>query len=241
MGPAECPHSSDREETTCLLINRIIREVRNGNGGVKYGRGRGSEASGPGHRRVGVAAQTLTTKQRKAATRSRKGMERVVPTLATLSTEHGVSVPKQPTSTMTSNLEIVTQLEAVQQKLTGILANVGNNVDASRSTSWNTATTLYGMLQKVAHRDPQLKSQLAPVKEFFAYRTPAAKNAHPKQKGKKEALAKEKEAAAQAAAESSAMSAPTALSRRRASSVPASPTASAQVAPVAASVAVPHS
>jgi hypothetical protein len=31
--------------------------------------------------------QVLTTKQRKAATRSRKGMEKVVPTLATLSTE----------------------------------------------------------------------------------------------------------------------------------------------------------
>ena len=169
-------------------------------------------------------------------------MERVIPTLATLGNEHGVSVPKQPTSTMTSNLELITQLEAVQQKLTGILATVGNNVDASRSTSWNTATTLYGMLQKVAHRDPQLKSQLAPVQEFFAYRTPAAKSAHPKQKGKKEALAKEKQAAAQAAAESSATSAPTApVTTPSASSVPASPTASAQVAPATASVAVPHS
>jgi hypothetical protein len=191
---------------------------------------------------LALPTQTLTTKQRKAATRSRKGMERVIPTLATLSTEHGVSVPKQPTSTMTSSLELVTQLEAVQQKLTGILTNVGNNVDASRSTSWNTATTLYGMLQKVAHRDPQLKSQLAPVKEFFAYRTPAAKNAHPKQKGKKEALVKEKEAAAQAAAEGSAVSAPTApVATPSVSSVPASPLASAQVAPAVASVAVPHS
>jgi len=200
---------------------------------------------------LALPVQTLTSKQRKAATRSRKGMERVVPTLATLSTEHGVSVPKQPTSTMTSNLEAITQLEAVQQKLTGILANVGTNVDGSRSASWNTATTLYGMLQKVAHRDPQLKSQLAPVKEFFAYRTPAAKKAHPKQKGKKEALAKEKEAAAQAAAESSAASAPTApvatpsassvTATPSVSSAPASPTASAQVAPATASVAVPHS
>jgi hypothetical protein len=191
---------------------------------------------------LALPAQTLTAKQRKAATRSRKGMERVIPTLATLSAEHGVSVPKQPTSIMTSNLELVTQLEAVQQKLTGILANVGNNVDASRSTSWNTATTLYGMLQKVAHRDPQLKSQLAPVQEFFAYRTPAAKNAHPKQKGKKVALAKEKQAAAQPAAEGSATSAPTApVTTPSVSSAPASPTASAQVAPVTASVAVPHS
>ena len=191
---------------------------------------------------LALPVQTLTTKQRKAATRSRKGMERVVPTLASLSVEHGVSVPKQPTSTMTSNLEIVAQLEAVQQKMTGILANVGNNVDATRSTSWNTATTLYGMLQKVAHRDPQLKSQLTPVKEFFAYRTPAAKKAHPKQKGKKEALAQEKEAAAQPAAESSAASAPSApVATPSASSAPASSTASAQVAPVTASVAVPHS
>jgi hypothetical protein len=191
---------------------------------------------------LALPAQTVTSKQRKAATRSRKGMERVVPTLATLSAEHGVSVPKQPTSTMTSDLELVSQLEAVQQKLTGILTNVGNNVDATRSTSWNTASTLYGMLQKVAHRDPQLKSQLTPVTEFFAYRTPAAKKAHPKQKGKKEALAKEKEAAAQPAAQSSAPSASSApVATPSVSSAPASPTASAQVAPVTASVAVPHS
>jgi hypothetical protein len=187
--------------------------------------------------------QSLTAKQRKAATRSRKGMEKVIPTLATLSTEHGVSVPKQPTSQMTSNLALVTQLEAVAQKMTGALALVGNSVDVARSSSWTTATTLYGMLQKVAHRDPQLKSQLAPVQEFFAYRTAAAKEAHPKQKGKKEALAKEKEAAAETAAPEAATNAPpppaAAVSETpSASSVSASTNASP--APAPSNVVVSH-
>jgi hypothetical protein len=183
--------------------------------------------------------QPLTTKQRKAATRSRKGMEKVVTTLATLSVEHGVSVPKQPTSQMTSNLALVNQLEPVMRKLVGLLTLVGNNIDMARGDSWNTATTLYGMLQKVAHRDSQLKSQLAPVKEFFAYRTPVAKKAHPKQKGKKAALAAEKEAAAQATDESSVSATPTAST---ASATPSTDSATASTtAPVAPSnVAVVH-
>jgi hypothetical protein len=152
---------------------------------------------------LALPSRTLTTKQRKAATRSRKGMEKVISTLATLSAEHGVSVPKQPTSEMTSNLELVTQLDPVKQKLVSLLTLVQDNMDTAGSSSFNTATTLYGMLQKAAHRDAQLKSQLAPVKEFFSYRTPAAKKAHPKQKGKKAALAAEKEAAAKAKADRS--------------------------------------
>jgi hypothetical protein len=158
---------------------------------------------------LALPTQTLTAKQRKAATRTRKGMEKVIPTLATLSTEHGVSVPKQPTSQMTSNLELSKQLDPVQSKLTALLTLVQDTMDSAGSSSFNTASTLYGMLQKVAHRDSQLKSQLAPVKEFFAYRTPAAKKAHPKQRGKKAALAAEKLAAAQATAGASVSATPT--------------------------------
>jgi hypothetical protein len=182
--------------------------------------------------------KVLTAKQRKAATRSRKGMEKVVPTLASLSTEHGVTVPKQPTSDMTSNLDLVTQLESVRQKLTGALTLVGTTADAARSASWTTATTLYGMLQKAAHRDSQLKSQLAPVTEFFAYRTPAARTSHPKQKGKKAALAAEKEAAAKATADSSVPATPATPNVPSAASATAS--TSASPAPAASNVVPPH-
>ncbi len=185
---------------------------------------------------LGLTTQVLTTKQRKAATRSRKGMEKVIATLASLSTEHGVSVPKQPTSQMTSGLALATQLDPIKQKLVSALALVESNIDSSASNSWTTATTLYGMLQKVAHRDVQLKSQLAPVKEFFGYRTPAAKKAHPKQKGKKAALAAENLATAQAATGDSAAAAPTAP----AAPSPASATASTSAPSAPSNVAVPH-
>jgi hypothetical protein len=181
-------------------------------------------------------SQALTTKQRKSATRSRKGMEKVIGTLASLSTEHGVAVPKQPTATMASNLALVSQLEPVKTKLVSLLQLVQDNMDSAGSGSWNTATTLYGMLQKVAHRDSQLKSQLAPVKEFFAYRTSVAKDAHPKQKGKKAALAAAKLAAAQTAAGVPATATPTAPSTPSPSSVSAS--TNAPVAP--SNVVVPH-
>jgi hypothetical protein len=189
--------------------------------------------------KLALPTQVLTAKQRKAATRSRKGMEKVIKTLANLSDEHGVTVPKQPTSQMTSNIALASQLDPVKQKLVSALTLVQDNMDDAGSSSWNTATTLYGMLQKVAHRDSQLKSQLAPVKEFFAFRTPAAKKANPKQKGKKAALAAEKQAAEQRAAGSSVPATPEAASTANA---PSDGSASASTtAPAAASnVVAPH-
>jgi hypothetical protein len=174
---------------------------------------------------------SLTAKQKKAATRSRKGMEKIIPTIANLSNEHGVTVPKRPTSEMTANLALVSQLEPVKQKLVSAVSLVEDNMGTAGSASWNTASTLYGMLQKVAHRDSQLKSQLAPVVDYFAYRTPAAKQAHPKQKGKKQKLAQEKTAAAQA----------TTVASSAATATTPAPPASANAAPaVSASVAAPR-
>jgi hypothetical protein len=188
---------------------------------------------------LALPSQTLTAKQRKAATRTRKGMEKVIATLANLSAEHGVIVPKQPTSQMTSNLELASQLDPVKQKVLSILTLVQDNMDNANSASFNTATTLYGMLQKVAHRDSQLKSQLAPVKQFFAYRTPAAREAHPKSKSKKAALAAEKLAAAHAAAGGSVTIAPTApAATPSGASAPASTEASP--APAPSNVVTPH-
>jgi hypothetical protein len=161
---------------------------------------------------LALTPSTLTAKQKKEATRSRKGMEKVVPTLASLSVEHGVNVPKQPTSVMTSNLELVTKLTSVQTKLVSLETLVSNAIDGARSESWNTATTLYGMLQKAAHRDAGIKSQLAPVTEFFAYRHPSVRKEHPKQKGKKDALKAQKQAAAEAAASQQAEPSKTASS-----------------------------
>jgi hypothetical protein len=188
---------------------------------------------------LALPSQTLTTKQRRAATRTRKGMEKVITTLASLSAEHGVIVPKQPTSVMTSNLELASQLAPVKQKIVSLLTLVQDNMDTANSGSFNTATTLYGMLQKAAHRDSQLKSQLAPVREYFAYRSPAAKKAHPKSKGKKAALAAEKLAAAHAAAGDSVVVAPTApLATPSAASASASTNASPVPAP--SNVMTPH-
>jgi hypothetical protein len=158
-------------------------------------------------------------------------MEKVITTLSDLSNEHGIVYPKQPASVMTSNLALVTQLESVKNKLVSALTLVQDNIDGVRSDTWSGSMTLYGMLQKVAHRDSQLRSQLAPVKEFFAYRTPAAKKAHPKQKSKKAALAAEKEAAAKAAAESSAATGSQAPAAGTASTNPGSAPASNVVTP----------
>jgi hypothetical protein len=186
---------------------------------------------------LGLTTQNLTTKQRKAATRSRKRMEKVIPALALLSDQHAIAVPKEPTSGMTSGLALINQLEPVKQKLVYALSLVQDNQDVAGSASWNTASTLYGMLGKVAHRDSQLKSQLAPVKDFFGYRTKDSKKSHPKQKSKKLALKAEKEAAANAAATGPAPEPATTTAAPSAASAAASTTASNGASP---SVVVSH-
>jgi hypothetical protein len=96
---------------------------------------------------LALPAQVLTTKQRKAAARSRKGMERIVPALATLSVQHGVSVPKQPTSQMTSNLDLVNQLETVNTQLKSLTATVGENLVAARRAVGVAARSGEGLLR----------------------------------------------------------------------------------------------
>jgi poly-gamma-glutamate capsule biosynthesis protein CapA/YwtB (metallophosphatase superfamily) len=145
-------------------------------------------------------ASPLTAKQQRQITKARKGMERVIPKLASLSVTHGVSVPKQSTSDMTSNLELANQLEPIQQKLMRALTLVGNHIGNARGASWGTATTLYGMLKKAAHRDPEIRTDVAPLQEFFAYRHSSVKKNASKQTGNKAALKAAQQTAAQAEA-----------------------------------------
>jgi hypothetical protein len=71
---------------------------------------------------------------------------------------------------MTAQTELASELEPLQKSLQAFLATVDGNVFLANSNSWETATALYGILKKVAKADPEVRTQLAPVQEFFAYR-----------------------------------------------------------------------
>ena len=135
----------------------------------------------------------LTANQRRQVTRSRKGAEMVIPTLATLAKEYGVTLPQQSTEEMLSNAELAAQLDPLLKQLVSFLATVTENQANAKSASWSTATTLYSVLKRMSHRSVELGKQIAPVAEFFAYRHPSVRADHPKQKSKKAALAAKKQ------------------------------------------------
>jgi hypothetical protein len=163
-------------------------------------------ATALGHIQAAVAAMALTTpkltkRQKQIAAKARKGSEKVIPTISLLANQLGVNLPLQPTSTMTAQVALAHELEPLQKALQAFLASVEGNTFQANSGSWETATTLYGILKKVAKADPEVRTQLAPVQEFFAYRTPTARAANPKGKKAKAARALQKEqGAAEAAA-----------------------------------------
>jgi hypothetical protein len=141
----------------------------------------------------------LTANQRKQVTRSRKGSEKVIPTLATLAGKYGIEIAQQPTAAMSSAAELAAQLDPLQKQLVALTTLVSENASNAASDSWSTATTLYSVLKRISKRDVKLQKQLAPAAEFFAYRHPLVREKHPKQKGKKAALAAEKQQAKLAA------------------------------------------
>jgi hypothetical protein len=121
---------------------------------------------------LAVTATALTAAQVKASTKFRKGGETQIPLLANLSASYGVEVPSRPTADMEAHLAEATALAPLLLVVSRLLAVLESATFQARSEAWATATTLYQMLRKASVRQPALKAELAPLKEFFAYRHP---------------------------------------------------------------------
>jgi len=128
-------------------------------------------------------ALALTGKDRRRAVRLRKGGEKVIPTLTALSEQFGIDLPSHPTSAITANVNKANSLVAVHKQLVTATKQVADAIFKAQSESWDGATVHYTVLKRLAKSDGDLATALAPVKQFFAQKSPAVVKAEDEKRG----------------------------------------------------------
>ena len=135
-----------------------------------------------GYFKMGIALLALTPPpltpaDRKRMAKLRKGGDKLIPQIAQIAQTWEVKLRTQPTEAMTSGLQMAADLSPLVTLLTGFLQEVQDTGGKAAGDSWATASALYAVLKRMSHKDPTLKTQLAPVTEFFAYRHPVVTGA----------------------------------------------------------------
>ncbi len=119
----------------------------------------------------------------------RKGGAQVVGELLALCTHHGLtSVGPVSVATMTTELDRATALRQIGVSLAALQKQLNDAAFLAESTTWQNATTLYTVLQRLAAMDPTLATGLAPIQAFFqTKRTKGLMRANAKEKKLKDA------------------------------------------------------
>ena len=197
-------------------------------------------------------APALTATEIKRSTKLRKGGETVIPTIAALSDQFGLSFASHPTDAMVAKMKQAQSLIPLHRKLVAATKQVGDSIFQAHSESWASAAVHYAALRRIARTDDDVAKTLAPVTQFFKQRAPAVVEAEDAKrggkKGSKAAKAAKEAKAAAAEAPSNESPAPAAAPATppatvAPATVTAAPTAPASqpAVPSAAPVGAPHS
>ena len=143
----------------------------------------------------------MTGTDRRRSAKLRKGGETVIPTVAALASQFGLTVPGHPTATMLAQLKQAQDLIPLHKQMVIALKKVEDSIFLGHSQSWASATVHYSMLRRLAKKDGDLAEALAPASQFFARKSPAVVQAEDaKRGGKKGSKAARAAKAAQVAA-----------------------------------------
>ena len=131
---------------------------------------------------VGTLLGPVTSLSADAIHRSlkrRKGAAQVVTDLVALCHQHGVtSVGRISVEQMSNSMSRATALEAIGVQLAATHKMLDDAAFSAWSNTWQNATALYTILQRLALIDPTLALGLKPVRAFFqTKRTKGAKRA----------------------------------------------------------------
>jgi hypothetical protein len=124
---------------------------------------------------LALDAPALTVAERRGFAKLRKGGEKFIPQIAAIATSWLVQIRTQPTAAMLAATQTAATLEPLATLLAGFVQEIQDTGLQANSVSWGTASALYSVLKRMSRKDPTLKTQLAPVADFFKYRNPATK------------------------------------------------------------------
>jgi len=166
----------------------------------------------------------LTATDIKRSTKLRKGGETVIPTVAALANQFGLTSKAHPTDAMVEKAKLAQSLIPLHKQLVATTKQVGDAMFLANSESWASAAVHYATLRKMATTDGSVAKTLLPVTQFFAHRAPAVVTAADAKRGGKKGSK-----AAQAAKAAEVAQAQVAAAEAHAHVSPAAPVTDAPV------------
>jgi len=146
----------------------------------------------------------LSVKDRQRSAKLRKGGETVIPTVAALSDQFGLTVASHPTTTMVAKAKKAQSLIPLHKQLVTATKQVADQMFSANSESWAAATVHYTMLKRLSKTNGDLANALAPVEQFFAQRSTAVIDAEDAKTGHRRKAKTTKVAKAKTAVENGA-------------------------------------
>ena len=124
----------------------------------------------------------------------RKGGASIVPTILSLAAEYGIQSTRTSAAAVESQLATAQALADLSSSIGLAQKSVDDYVFGLQSAAWGASTSLYTFLRRLAKNDGALATGLAPVTQFFTFRSAAVKANHPKTAQGKAALKARKSA-----------------------------------------------
>ena len=103
------------------------------------------------------------------------GVEKVIPTIASLANQHGVVVSRFPIDAMTGSMQTAQTLAPLRAAVAAFLKKVDDAMLSANGTTWQAASFFYTTLSRVKGTDAQLEAALAPLEAYFSKPTKAKK------------------------------------------------------------------
>jgi hypothetical protein len=149
-------HKPDREEAMTIAMpsekqmDKLLKELNVVNDGIDR------------------FVTLLSTPEKRRSLKPRRGGEAVGEKLVTLVNERKLQITGLSPGEIVAQRARAARLRPLQLAAERLARSLGDAVFAAESKAWSTTTDLYSVLKKMSHRDESLKTQLAPVTQFFA-------------------------------------------------------------------------
>lgn len=117
----------------------------------------------------------LTSTEKRHALKMRKGGEKIVPQIGNLVQQQQLESAALPVAQMNALLGKAQALQPLSTRVAAFAKHVDDVIFLAESQSFEMAVQYYALLQRRAVTDAELKTALAPIAAFFAYRHKTAK------------------------------------------------------------------
>jgi hypothetical protein len=128
---------------------------------------------------LGPQPPAITPKEKRHASKPRKGAEKIIRQLAPIAKHHNADSAAVSSDAMMARLGEAAALQPLQLRLADSLKRVDDEVFIARGEAWEMGLQLYATLKRRAKSDGEVATAIEEVRKSFAYRHPLVNEGHP--------------------------------------------------------------